>query len=199
MIYAMSRFLFFAVCLLGVVFPSLSKADVLIEGEVDIMVKVLNTNEYPDYNFHIEYQGYYYEYGWQPGDIVVVPVKEGEEFLTGERGSTSKLFATDAEGKVYSSSIEMGGNTIVDNHNVNHLLHTYTIQGIDEDGIRLKLVNEFQVMNDGKVKKVKKGMAFTGVDVLGMDLGLILLPLVCLGGLVFFFWMRRNPVREQAA
>jgi hypothetical protein len=170
---AMNRFLLFAFFAFTLL-PFRSQADVLVEGEVDIRVKVTNISDFPDYEFYIEYQDYFYEYGWQPGDISQVAVKEGEEFETGDKGSSSKLYAKDKEGNTFSSLEALGGNTQIDDYQASYIVQEVEITSINGGEIRYKIY------------------------LFGMDLGLLLLPIICLGGLVFFFWMRRNPVRQVA-
>ena len=62
-----------------------------------------------------------------------------------------------------------------------------------------KVKRAYKVYPDGATKKLKKGFVFFGFGFGGIDFGLILLPIVCIGGLLFFFWMRRNPMRPSAA
>ena len=194
----MNRFLLFAFFAFTLL-PFQSHADVLIEGEVDIRVKVTNISDYPDYEFYIEYQDYYYEYGWQPGDISQVEIKEGEEFETGDKGSSSKIYAKDKEGNVFSTLESLGGNMQIDDYQASYIVQEVEITAINGTEIRFKIVDQYKVYPDGGTKKMRKGMVLTGIYLFGMDLGLLLLPIICLGGLVFFFWMRRNPVRQAVA
>lgn len=54
----MIRFVF-VLLLAFILSPFSTQADVLVEGEVDIRVKVLNLADFPEFDFYIEYQDYY--------------------------------------------------------------------------------------------------------------------------------------------
>jgi hypothetical protein len=191
----MNRILFSFLLGCCLLYPFVLRADVAIEGEVDIRVKVLNTSEFPGYEFYIEYQDYYYEYGWQPGGVAHVTIKENEEFETGERGGASKLYAVDAEGNVFETEEQIGGNQILDDYKASYIVQEIEITELRDGKIAFKVESEYKVYPGGETKKLRKGFVFFGFDVMGIDIGLILLPLVCLGGLLFFFWTRRNPMR----
>lgn len=175
--------------------PYFSKADVAIEGEVDIRVKVLNLSDFPGFEFFIEYQEYYYDMGWQAGDIVQVAIQEGQEFETGEKGGGSKLFAKDAQGNTYATEQDLGGNTVLDDYKASYIVQEINIKSVEGGKITFKVADEYKVYPDGKTRKLKKGFVLFGVNLFGVDLGLFVLPIVCLAGLIFFFWTRRNPVR----
>jgi hypothetical protein len=183
--------LFFALILS----PISTQADVLVEGEVDIRVKVLNLADFPEFDFYIEYQDYYYEYGWKAGDISQVPIKDKEEFETGDRGGSSKLFAKDRQGTLYSTENGLGGDTQIDDFKASYIVQEIKLSSVKDGVINYQVVGQYKVYPDGATKKIRKGMVLTGIYLFGMDLGVLLLPIVCLGGLIFFFWIRRNPVR----
>ena len=44
-------------------------ADLATAGEVDLRIELLNGEEFEGYTFFVEYQTYYYEYGYQEGPI----------------------------------------------------------------------------------------------------------------------------------
>lgn len=195
----MNRILAFLFLSISLLTPLSSRADVAIEGEVDIRIKVLNLSDFPGYEFYIEYQDYYYEYGWQPGDIAHVTIKENEEFETGERGGASKLYAVDKQGNIFASAEELGGNMVLDDYKASYVVNEVEVTELRDGKLSYKVKRAYKVYPDGATKKLKKGFVFFGFGFGDIDFGLILLPIVCIGGLLFFFWMRRNPMRPSAA
>jgi hypothetical protein len=155
----------------------------------------LNLSDFPGYEFYIEYQDYYYEYGWQPGGVAHVTINDNEEFETGERGGASKLYAVDAEGNVFETEEQIGGNTILDDYKASYIVQEIEVTELRDGKIAFKVEASYKVYPNGATKKMRKGFVFFGIGIFGIDLGLILLPLVCLCGLLFFFWTRRNPMR----
>jgi|GEM_PF-2689409 hypothetical protein len=204
-------------------------ADVVVRGDVDVRIKIVNASQYPDHKFYIEYRSFYYRYGWQEGDLSEVVVQEGDTVETGSRGASSYLYANAPDGKVLRSKERIGGQTHINDYDVSYVLREYRITGIKDSIIGLELLKSYFVYPNGRSKKAtakalgepakteldtgsNSGAAADGDSESGNGTGAVVevaedhtewavfvVPMVCLAGLVVFFWMRRNPVRERTS
>ena len=176
---------------LVIILPFVAFADVAVEGEVDIEFKITNISDYPDYSFFVKYQTYYYEYGYQPGEVTESKVAENVVRSAGARGSKSYLYARDKEGKIYESEIKLGGQKIISDRRANSIVEAYKIKSIKDGKINLKLEEKYLDYGDGKTKKISKG-AVSGTEMFGVDVVYVAIPAVCLLLLVGFFMFRKK-------
>ena len=180
--------LFLVMLLLG---AAQLKADVATEGEVDVYIELLNGNEFPGYKFFIKYQNYEYNMGYQPAGVQIVFLEPGKHVSTGDRGSSSLLFAEGKRGK-YQSSIEVGGSEINHTEGLQYVLDRIKITKVDKKGLRFEVVERQLIGENGTVlETIQKG----SLEPLNLQAFLLwLLPIVCLVGLVLFFLFRKKAV-----
>ena len=167
------------------------RADVATEGEVDVRVELMNAQDFPKFKFFIKYQEYYYDMGYQPGDVTPVYFEPGKPISTGERGDASLLYAEDENGHEYASEEPIGGVATDFGRDVSYLLDQIKVTSIKGDLIKFKVVSRHKVDSDGKLIGVKKG-EFSAEDPENRNWMLIILPAVCLLGLVLFFIFRKR-------
>jgi hypothetical protein len=164
-------------------------ADVATEGEQDIYIEIINAADFPSYKFYIKSQSYYYDMGYQPGELTTVYLEPGKHTSTGDRGSASLLYA-EGKGITFQSKSEVGGSTIDHTEGVSYILDRIKIISLKKKVIKFEVVERQLIGEDGKVMKtIKKGSM--GSLAPG-QLVLYALPVVCLLGLLLFFRFRRK-------
>lgn len=169
------------------------KADVATEGEVDVRIELLNGKDFPGYKFFIKFQNYEYNMGYQPAGVEIVFLEPGIHVSTGERGSSSLLFAEGKKGK-YQSHEQVGGSEIDHTEGLQYMLDRIKITKIDKKGLRFEVVERQLIGENGQVlQSIMKG----SLEPLDMQAFLLwLLPIVCLVGLVVFFLFRKRAVNQ---
>jgi hypothetical protein len=177
-------------CLFGL-FPATLKADVAIEGQVTIMVELMNGEAFPGYSFYTEYQTYHYDRGYQPGGVVIAELLKGKPIEASGRGDVSAVFAKGPDGKIYKSEGTVGGDKCCYPSGVSYLLQQIEIDAVEGEVVKFHVKDLLEVDEDGKTTSTKKG-SITGVSIGGIDILLIALPLACISAL-FLFWRMRKP------
>jgi hypothetical protein len=165
------------------------QADVATEGEMGIKVELVNPTNFPGFNFYIQYQTYHYDMGWQPGATSKVFLEAGKHVSTGDRYSSSLLYAEDKQGNVFVSKEEIGGSVIEKGKNVAYHLHRIKVLSVKDGEVQFQIKEKQKVDENGKVLKVMKSEV-------EMNWVVIMVPIVCLLGLVAFLVVRgkRNAV-----
>lgn len=171
-------------------------ADVATEGEVDVNFKVTNLKDYPGYTFHYYYQHYFYDQGYQLGELEKIEIEQGKEYASGGRGSQTYISVTDENGNVVGQTSEdIGGVAQNQAAKVSHLIQVIKITGIADGKVSYEVVKRMKVFYNGKEKEdnLIPGWLDNNRWVL---YGLI--PAVSLFCLVLLFMVRRkrsfNPV-----
>lgn len=170
-------------------------ADVVTEGEVDIRFRITNLDDYPEYEFYVMYQTYHYDEGYQPGDVIETLIEANKVHQAGERGSKSALYARkkgDKNGPVFESNVLLGGDKIISDYKARAIIEEIEITSVEDGKVEFKVEDRFLMYDNGKEKRFKNAGAILGVELFGVDLGYIVLPLVCLIGLVVFFMLRKK-------
>ena len=180
--------------------PFALRADIAIEGEVDVRFKVLNVADFPDYAFHYMYVGHHYNMGYQASAPVLRVIEGDEECITSDRSKRSFIYARLKKGKkdkikkspVFISEKGLGGQMIVDDHKTEYVLLSVKILSVEDEKVNFEVVDTERVYRDGTRMSVKKGSMITGIEIFGIDIAFLVLPLACLLGLIFFFRFRRK-------
>jgi hypothetical protein len=160
-------------------------ADVATRGQKAIHIELLNGKDFPGYKFYIKYQRYYYDRGYQPGTVDKVLLEPGKHYETGDRGSTSLLFAKAKKGEI-ASKVKVGGAEIDLESKANYLLDRIKITKIDSKGVQFVVVERQEIGDNGKVlRTLEKGSMGTQGWMIWM------LPIVSLLGLAAFFLFRK--------
>ncbi len=164
-------------------------ADIATEGEHDVYIELINGSDFPSYKFYIKSQSYYYEMGYQPGAVTTVYLEKGKHISTGDRGSSSLLYA-EGKGMTYESKAQVGGATIDRTPGLNYLLDRIKVVRLKNKEIKFVVVERQLIGEDGKViRTVQKGaVGSTGTQQIIMWV----LPVVCMLGLLLFFAFRRR-------
>ena len=166
-------------------------ADIATAGEQTVFVELLNGKAFPKYKFYVKYQTYHYDMGYKPGAIEIVYLLPGKPIETGDRGSSSFLYAKGPKGE-WASKVEIGGSEIDLHGREDHLLDRIKIIKMNPNG----KVIEFQVVERQKIDANGKVLETINKSSMGQPWWFWAMPLVCLLGLVAFFLLRRKP--EQA-
>jgi hypothetical protein len=173
-------------------------ADVVVEGEQDVYIELLNAKDFPDYKFYIQYQDYYYDQGHHAGKVSVVYLEPGKHHATGDRGSSSLLYAEGGKDDLYESTSRVGGTGMERNNAVAYLLDRIKVTRVGENGVEFKVVERQLIGENGKVIKTIKNPSIQKGEIGPLDQGAFLmwlLPIVCMVGLVVFFLLRRKVER----
>lgn len=145
---SMKKYFLFLMLILSGLFV---QADVVEPGEVDIYFKVVNLDQFPDYKFYSYYQTYFYEYGYQAGDLERREVMQDSIYSGGSRGDYTHIEAENANGQVVAETDnEIGGMEYGQPENVSYLLQIIEIQKIDDGVIHYKVVKTKKVKGWGK-------------------------------------------------
>ncbi|HEX2901589.1 MAG TPA: hypothetical protein VHS96_17890 [Bacteroidia bacterium] len=171
-------------------------ADVAREGEVEVKVELMNGKFFPDYEFFVRYQGYYYNQGYHPSEPVDLILAPGESFTTGSKGGSSYLYARDSSGNIYESETKVGGVAKDFSPNVGYHLHQIQVLSVRDGVVKFKIVARKKMTDEGKVIKIIKGDVAGGGKSIWMTL---LMPALSLAGLLAFFLMRRRKNGTQTA
>ena len=152
----------FLICLPLLMFFQV-RADIAIEGEVDHKFQIVNINEFSDFEFYINYKEYTYDYGYQLSGETKIVLEADREYLAGDRGSRSQLFAEHKEsGEEFASNEMLGGEEIISDYDVRYILDYIEIQSVEAETVNFKVVKSEYVYRDGKKRKVRKGMIGIG-------------------------------------
>jgi hypothetical protein len=179
---------FFVLPFLLLLWANSLQADVATEGEHDVYIELLNGKDFPGYKFYIKFQDYYYNMGYQPGDVSVVYLEPGKHVSTGDRGSSSLLFA---EGKSNAQTkTEVGGADIDHTEGLSYFLDRIKIKSIKKKVINFEVVERQLIGEDGKVLQTIKKGSLPAMN--GTQLVIWIIPIVCLVGLMVFFLFRRK-------
>ena len=172
-------------------------ADVVTEGEFNRQFRIINADQYPDYTFYILYQTYYYDMGYQPGDVNEMIIKPGEAYYGGDRGGVSRIYGKSNSGnpEVATSEETVGGNVYVTQSGVQGVIDEIKITGIKAGVITFVVVKTLHVLDGGKEKAVKKG-AFPGFGDGNSPL-IFVLPGICLALLIGFLLFRNMKTRKS--
>lgn len=186
--------------LLTLLFTSVGNlsADVVVEGEQDVYIELLNAKDFPDYKFYIQYQDYYYDQGYHAGNVSTIYLDPGKHYATGDRGSSSLLYAEGGKDEVFESEQSVGGTGKEFNKQVAYLLDRIKVTGVGENGVQFKVVERQLIGENGKVIKTIKHPSIQKGEIGPLDQGAFLmwlLPIVCMVGLVVFFLLRRKVAR----
>lgn len=183
-----------AVCILwiGLVVALSSQrvhADVATEGEVEIRVEVINTRDFPEFQFFIHYQTYHYDMGYQPDPVQEVALGPDVVTATSSRDDASFLYARDKEGNEYVSKEQVGGVTIDHNKDVAYYLDQIEVVSVENGVVEFKVAHRKKMSSEGRVLKTKKG------DAGGTHWTILVVPVLSLLGLLAFFLLRRKTAR----
>ncbi len=178
-------------------FPLFSRADVVEEGQTTVKVMLKNSSAFPDYEFYILYQDYYYNMGYQKGDQLVLWLEEGREYEAGDQGSSSKIYArliSDTV-QIFETESEYGGEEIVHDRKVSVLVDEITITKIEGDHVAVK-VKRVKIDNKGKRSNSDEGFIM-GIhkgpfQILGINGWIWLMPLAAFLSLTMLYFWRRN-------
>lgn len=184
--------------------PLVSLADLVTEGEVSHKFTIVNLDEFPEYEFFILYQTYYYDRGYQEGAANEKAVDHGNYYRGGDRSGTSPLYARlktkkGRKKKGPESSIRLGGREVVAERDAQSIHDDYKIISINDTLIELELVDQKIMLGNGKELKINKGSISSGAEVGGIDLIYFALPGVCLLSILAFFVYRRRAARSETA
>ena len=176
-------------------------ADIAIEGQVTRKTVISNLSEFPDYEFYIQYQNYYYEYGYQPGSVDEVILVEGEAFESGERGSRSKIYARlkKKKRKKFESEETVGGQEVIPDRNGRYIEDVVRIISVEEGVIKFEIESSSLILRNGDKENLLKKGGITGLTLFGVDLAYIGLPLFCLIAFALFLMRKRAMHRQEAA
>lgn len=165
-------------------------ADLVTEGEVTVMFRLTNINEFDDYEFFVLYQSYYYDEGYQPGDIDTMMIEKSIGYTASGRGGKSYLYARNKEtGKISKSEVLLGGKDYVDDYELRNVTQDYQIKKIEGGEIVLKEKR----LHKGAVEEEydEDNDEVDGFWVVGGWLYWVL-PAACFVLLVAFFMFRRR-------
>ncbi len=160
-------------------------ADLATAGEVDLRIELLNGEEFEGYTFFVEYQTYYYEYGYQEGPIREVELEPGKDINASGRGGRSKIYARNEDGDLFESEEAVGG--VVNNASDDVLAYVDQYNVVSMKDGKLKLEHKARIMhlhNGEKIEVSKSGIDFS--------LAGIIMSLACLVALVLFFIFRKK-------
>ncbi len=176
-------FLFAFIMLFG---AATLQADVATAGEQDVFIELLNAKDFPSFKFYIQYQTYTYNMGYHPNGTMKVYLEPGKHIKTGDRGSASLIYA-EGKGREYVSKVNAGGSIIDHTDDVDYVLDRIKIVKLDKKVLKFTVVERQLIGADGKVlKTIQKG------SLAEQSWFMYLLPIVCIGGLVAFFFFRKK-------
>lgn len=166
-------------------------ADIATRDEVSVKVELMNGARFPSFEFYIRYQSYHYDMGYQPDPLTDVVLEAGKPIETGQRGARSFLYARDKKsGRQYASKKEIGGTIAERGVDVSHYVDQIEVLSLRKGEVKFKVVARKRMNHNGEVMEILKG------DVTGGKANwlMILVPIICLSGLVAFFLLRRKPL-----
>lgn len=174
------------------------KADITQPGVIRRQFQVANTDKFPGYKFFYIFQGFHYDRGYQPNTPDTLPVVNNERYFAASRGGHQTiLLAKDSKGRLYRSTISMGGEANV-SEQVSGLVDAYQVLSIKNGKIQLKKTELVTVYTNGeeKSRKVKAGiLAYISSD--KFTGGLTAASIAALMGLLVMFILRRK--KQQSA
>lgn len=191
----------FRLCMLALLLlPMGLRADVITPGEVYHKFQVINLDEYPDYRFYIMYQGFYYDRGYQPAEPRLEWIKPDEMAAAGGRGASSRIYAVSRSDStsVMESEERVGGSEIIKDTEARYIQDFVKITAVKDGKVEFEVVEQKLEYRNGQVKdlkskkKKKNKKGIMGASVMGIELTYLVLPAVCLLGLVMFFVFRRK-------
>lgn len=166
-------------------------ADIATRDEVEVKVELMNAARFPSFEFYIRFQGYHYDMGHKPDSLVDVVMEPGKAISTGQRGARSFLYARDKNGRKYVSKKEIGGMTTERGVDVSHYVDQIEVISLRKGELKFKVVARKRMGHNGEVMEILKGDVSGGGKVNWI---VVLIPIICLSGLVAFFLLRRKPL-----
>jgi hypothetical protein len=168
------------------------QADVATEGEKGVRVELLNGADFPGFKFFIKYQHYHYNMGYQKGEVNDVVLEKGKIVETGDRYSSSLLYAVDDKGNEFVSKEEIGGSVIDHAKSASYHLHQIKVLNVKDGTIEFKVAAKKKMNEKDEVVKVMRSEV-GGITGSGeMNWTLVVVPIVCVLGLIAFFIVRRS-------
>lgn len=167
-------------------------ADIANPDEVDLRIEVLNLDDFEEFSFYIEYQTYYYDMGYQPGVPSLVTLETGKDYETSERAGSSRIYAKNAKGEIFSSEEEVGGALYDIGDGVSYVVDQYEIVKVENGTVSIKHVARQNHLRSGKVKSDK--LSNLGTTEGSLPIAGIALALTCLFALLALFRYRNRLV-----
>jgi hypothetical protein len=188
----MKNLRFLVVILLMFVGTNAVWADIATRDEVEVKVELMNAARFPSFEFYIRFQGYHYDMGHKPDALVDVVMEPGKAISTGQRGARSFLYAREKNGgRQYVSKKEIGGMTAERGVDVAHYVDQIEVLSLRKGEVKFKVVARKRMGHNGEVMEILKGDVSGGGKVNWI---VVLIPIICLSGLVAFFLLRRKPL-----
>lgn len=176
-------------------------ADIVTEGEFDIRFEVINLDEFPDYEFFFDFQTYYYEYGYQKGEIKQIDIEPGTNYVADERGGQTYLQARSLSAEFDDAKAEapVGGVTYDSDEDISTITQLVRITKVEDGVIHFEIVNTIYEYIDGAIRKLDGDIDVFGGGLSGGNRWMLyaLLPAIALLSILMLIFMRRK--RPQIA
>lgn len=177
-------------------------ADVVEPGEIERQFKVVNLNEFPDYQFHIMYTGYHYDHGYQRNTPHAIILEQDSVYSTSSREDNSLIYAVNKknESEEWASDNAVGGGDHVSSDDIYTIIDVVRITRVADQKVEFKIEKEIIVYKDGRTKerKHKGGAGFMPLGGGGSTPGWVywLLPSVSILAMAAFILWRRKQNRS---
>lgn len=163
-------------------------ADLAVPGRFSQKIKLVNLDEYPEYEFYFMYANYSYNYGYTVSSEDEVVLENGMEYETSSRYRPAKIYARHHKKKnkrkyFHHSEEGIGGYGMMGEGDDAPVV-TYKIASMKEGIITLERVPDFEGLEKSEVSEYKGGLETE------MQWYFWLLPSLCLVTLVGFFLYR---------
>jgi hypothetical protein len=171
--------------LLCTAFSFVAHADIIALGIVEKEFKFTNLNQFKGYQFSFQYQTYRYDKGYKPNGINVITIKNDSVYSTG-RGTAVHIIAKDTSGKIFTSTIKVGGSDKY-THDVVSVVEVFKIISMSGTAINIKKVKEIVTRRKGgKLITKEKKAGIMPLHQQPLWFGLLIVA-VCSGGILYLF------------
>lgn len=133
--------------------PFICKADLIVEGEVDKSIAIVNMDAFPEYDFFISYYTYIYNRGYQRDKLVTYQMESGKSYRPSRGGEATLTAVHKTTGNTIVAQQKVGGTARGQSREVDKVIDNVQILEIAGKNITFKIASTDLVMKNGTVKK----------------------------------------------
>lgn len=136
-----------------ILIPFICRADIIVPGEVDKSIAIINIDAYPEYDFFISYYTYIYRFGYQPDKLITQKIENGKSYRPYRGGEATITAVNKTTGDTIVAQEKVGGIARGQSKDVSEVIDNVEILSIKENNISIKIESTDLVMTNGSVKK----------------------------------------------
>lgn len=168
--------------------PFICKADLIVEGEVDKSIAIVNMDAFPEYDFFISYYTYIYNRGYRPDKLVTLKMESGKSYRPSRGGEATITAVHKTTGDTIVAQQKVGGTAHGQSRSVTEVIDNVEILNIGKDNITFKISSTDLVMRNGTVKK--GSLPYWG--------GLVAISISLFSSALLYWFIKRRKQTEKA-